>query len=327
MSSTRATLARLAAGMGILAGALSAAGCSSGGTAASVTDLMPQSPPPVTSTPTILDPVGLTLPVEAYLYTARQSDELQAANNAFVTQCMRGFGFDYSAPQTSTAGGTQTSANTAHRYGVVDAQQVARLGYHPPIAADGGKPAAPALDATMQLVLTGGQGSITSIADLDRKSGSGQSYQGRPIPNHGCVGEAYRKLLANGGTPGDPDVSAEIDGQSLSRSISDPRVVAVFREWSGCMKSKGFSYGMPFDPVNDRRFNTPAPSADEIATAQADVSCKQRYNVVGVWFAVDSALQEQAIEHNAQQLSDVKTGMDQELRTAAAILGSPAGGN
>ena len=63
-------------------------------------------------------------------------------------------------------------------------------------------------------------------------------------------------------------------------------------------------------------------SAAEIATARADVACKRRTDLVGIWFSVESAYQGAAIRLNAAALGQAKATMQQELRTAATLLGS-----
>jgi len=300
------------AGLAVLAAALVTAGCSAAASGDS-------SPPAVTSTPTLLATSGLTLPVEEYLFTDQQMAELTNAHNRLAANCMRRFGFSYTAPESPSISDNGTAANLPRRYGVVDATQVSTLGYHPP-RATAGKPNEPLMDATTLLVLTGDQGAM-STQDIAVKSSSGKSYGGKQIPDHGCSGDAYRTLLAGGGSAGNPELSDQIDGDSLARSMSDARVKQAFGAWSACMQTKGYHYATPFDPMNDRQFATATPSAREIATAVADVACKKQHNVIGVWYSVDAAYQNVAIQQDIQQLDQIRTQMRDELKVAATVSG------
>ena len=109
---------------------------------------------------------------------------------------------------------------------------------------------------------------------------------------------------------------------SLARSQQEPQVVAVFKQWSDCMKASGYDYGAPYDAGNDHRWATAMPTAAEIRTASADVACKQKTNLVGVWYAVDSALQTSMIDAQQQQLDAVKDGIAQEMKAVAQVAGA-----
>ncbi|MPZ85665.1 MAG: hypothetical protein GEV28_36910 [Actinophytocola sp.] len=63
---------------------------------------------------------------------------------------------------------------------------------------------------------------------------------------------------------------------------ADSRVRAVFTGWSRCMSAAGFDYRDPMAANNDPTFGTGVPTAEEIATATADVACRTEENVNGV---------------------------------------------
>ncbi len=54
--------------------------------------------------------------------------------------------------------------------------------------------------------------------------------------------------------------------------------------------------------------------------ATADVTCKKQANVIGVWFAVESAIQKQLIARNEEPLSDLSTSEQATLEKAAQVL-------
>ena len=88
------------------------------------------------------------------------------------------------------------------------------------------------------------------------------------------------------------------------------------------MKATGFHYAMPWDAGNDPRFTGQHSSPTEIAVATADVACKRKTNVVGVWYAVDAALQKALIERHRAALDRARRDKDAHLRVAAKTLES-----
>src|SRR5262245_43751750 len=108
---------------------LSAACTSSSGTASrdnKASNVTVASPPPVTSTPQVLQVTGLTLPVDAYQPTRAQR---AVVNNAVVTltnACMRRFGFSDALPPAKPA----QPSTLARRYGVTDPAVAEHYGYH-----------------------------------------------------------------------------------------------------------------------------------------------------------------------------------------------------
>ena len=93
------------------------------------------------------------------------------------------------------------------------------------------------------------------------------------------------------------------------------------------MKQRGHDYQTPNDPLHDPKWaGLPAASPAEIETAHDDVACKRAADVVGTWYAVESAMQNAAIAAHQQELSDIKSGEAKELRIVAGVLGGAAAG-
>ncbi len=269
-------------------------------------------PLPLTATATPSRPSDLVLPIAPYLFTDAQSSQLAAAHTELVSACMKRYGFAYSV-STASAPSVRLPANES-RYGVMTPDQ-ARYGYH--FMAEEMKrlqpAAAPAHDApkvtpAMASVLTGT---------------AGGPVNGRSVPSGGCNAEATAKLGGRNGRYGDPDIAESIQADSFTRSQSDVRVLKTFAAWSACMRAGGYHYKDPNAATNDPRWSSSAePTAAEIATARADVACKRRTDLVGVWFSVESAYQAAAIELNAGSLRQARSTMRRELRIAAALIGS-----
>lgn len=87
------------------------------------------------------------------------------------------------------------------------------------------------------------------------------------------------------------------------------------------MTAKGYDYRTPLDPPHDPRFAGGLPAA-EIATATADVACKKQANVVGVWFAVESAYQKRLVAKDRDVLRRLRRFNLALVRRAAQVAGS-----
>jgi hypothetical protein len=73
------------------------------------------------------------------------------------------------------------------------------------------------------------------------------------------------------------------------------------------------------DAMNDRKWAGSSPTPEEIATATADLECKTTNNVIGIWFAVESALQRHDIDAKIDSLTKVKDDIQSALKRAADV--------
>ena len=146
------------------------------------------------------------------------------------------------------------------------------------------------------------------------------TFHGLPVPKGGCLGEAAAKLTAQGGSVTDSPQAVDINFEDYQHSMTDDRLRAAFQQWSNCMRAKGYSYPTPNDATNDRRWKeTATASAAEIATATADASCRQQTNIIGTWFTVESAYEDQAIQADLGRLNQVKLGIAAVVKNAATV--------
>ncbi|MFF2951538.1 hypothetical protein ACFVVU_09410 [Kitasatospora sp. NPDC057965] len=270
-------------------------------------------PPPIGDVPRLARADDRALPIEAYLLSGEQFRQYDEAQGVLVTRCVRGFGLDYSAPAPVAPAETQTT----HRYDPVDVSDVSVNGYHSPDTDRGKKPAAaPSLSPDVTTVLGAGLG-----ADGRPASGTAVEYRGRRLPAGGCIADAQRELTAHGGTGRDADVAVGVNYEGFERSREDPRVKAVFQDWSRCMAERGYSYATPGDALKDPRWAaTDRPTTQEITTATADVECKERVNVVGVWFTVEAAYEQELIRLRQSELTAAKAANDAMLQTAKSVV-------
>ncbi|GLX48803.1 hypothetical protein Shyhy01_17530 [Streptomyces hygroscopicus subsp. hygroscopicus] len=277
----------------------------------------PAGPPALGEIPRTVAVERLHLPVERYMLSPRQALRFDEVQDAAVRACMRGLSAPYPAATRLRAGSAaEREALDEYtvlyrRYGLTDAAEARTWGYHTPAADSSGGTAAKAPkpqfpSAAARDVLTG----------VDPSGAPVTSYRGRPVPRGGCLGKAERLLGARGSQgPGtDPDgIVARIKADSFERSMSDPRVTKVFARWSACMDSRGFTMHTPMDEVPSS--NGATPSRREIAQARADVACKARTDLVGIWFAVESAYQKAAIGQHGAELARVEAARDMTIRT------------
>jgi hypothetical protein len=150
-----------------------------------------------------------------------------------------------------------------------------------------------------------------------------RTYAGVALPAGGCSGEAAAKLGQGQLFGGATTLADRIMTTSFAQAESDDRVVAVFGTWSDCMKQQGYAFKTPFDAAASANIETPAPSTVEIKTAVADVACKQKTNLVGVFYGVERGYQDSAIQQNIEQLNKLKAEIDQVVKAAAGALGVP----
>ncbi|MER7378003.1 hypothetical protein [Streptomyces lanatus] len=268
----------------------------------------------------MLDVSSLVLPIEPYLFTDRQVGRLFRAKAVLTESCMRRFGHSWPAPTGPIPEtGTLNPANTAHRYGITDPAKAARYGYHPvpgsaPPQVRSKPTPQPGLGPEAMLVLRGlNQDGTPSVADS----------RGRRLPAGGCQGEAAKALSGDPQRLGNRELVAAINIGSYRASQRDPRVVAVFRAWSRCMKRQNndYTYADPTQaPGKDPKFNGPTAGRAELALASTDVACKRETNVIGVWSSVDAAYQRREMAAKQQELAAVKKDIRTQLANADHAL-------
>jgi hypothetical protein len=299
----------------LVALAATAAGCAGPG-ASSQTAAIP--PPPATPR-AVSSATGIHLPFDDYGLTSAENALLGAAHSALVRACAARFGVRVTMPAPKNASVDQLNAR---RYGLVDAGTVGDHGYAPGAAlADGDvhgtdDKAESSWDPSPaeEFVLRGPQGSRDPLA------GSIRDTHGSEVPAGGCVGEADRRL--GGRPPFDP---GRLSGETFAASERDPRVVAATRVWASCMAERGYDYRSPWEP-NDRQWPAPT-SAEEIATARADLACRERSALVPTWYGVETALQQQVIDQHREQFAQLRSWKAARLGAATrATSGAAATG-
>lgn len=264
--------------------------------------------PPLGPVPTIRDAREISLPLDAYLAGTLKWHVPDLAINRLGRDCMRRLGLDW--PVIAYVQADTTAPIYGRRYGIFDADRVARHGYKPLPAPNGGS-------------ADGEKGPRQEREPTEVEvavwTGRGESkVNGLPVPEGGCGAEALR-TLAGGIKPTETRVEM-LAGEAHHRAEQHSRTVATFARWSQCMSGRGFNYRRPPDANDDPRWNTDHATPAEIETAKADVACKLETNLVGVWYAAEVAYQKRAIEKNAARLQAIKDYHDTVQRNAAKVV-------
>ena len=257
----------------------------------------PPSPLAVSVPPSGTSPAALVLPVERYLYSPAQVKFLDAVVYDEARGCMSALGF--TLPALPIHDGTGTDGLVPTRYGPTDPATASRLGYHTPSATTSGATTAQPASTPDELA-----------AYFGHNGGAG-----------GCHGRAATYVAGAAQLAKSP-VAEQIKDQGYTDSLKDPRVIQVFHAWSQCMKTSGYDYADPVSAYSDARWNSPTAGETEIKTAVADVACKRRTDLVGVWFAVESAYENARIPAQSAALAAELTAKNAEIRNATAYAAS-----
>ncbi|WP_405834392.1 MULTISPECIES: hypothetical protein [unclassified Streptomyces] len=257
----------------------------------------------------------LQLPIDPYLVKQAERAQILKASRLVAADCMRGFGIELPAPPLTggKAAANENATNMDRRYGIYDDRKAAQFGYSLPeqVEPEGaGQTQSPLSDAENRVFL----GDADPVLEVQ----PGEKYNGKEIPPGGCAGEARRKI----GDGLRQEVAGEINFASFQRSLTDPQVTAAFKQWSECMKERGYSFNTPLEPFESAGANGAGGEA-ETKMASYDVECKTRVNLIGAWFAVESEIQKQMIGKREEALHAASKEREKTIKNAAAMVAAP----
>jgi hypothetical protein len=256
---------------------------------------------------------GLVLPLDAYMHTNETYQSFLRANAALRDDCLRRFGVE---PEGPTMNYVEDSPNfdlrNEGRYGRLNLELAQERGYGAPPEYER-VPDRSGLwepdDATWFLIV-----GLTEFPDRSLPT----DVHGEPLPEDGCNGEAVR-LLDAGETPplGFPEGLAS---ETYYRAENHSQVQEAMESWSECMADVGHDFATIWDPMG---IDWPDPVSEaEIQMAVTDMECRIETNLVGVWYAVESAYQEIVIEEHAEELAAIADWIDTVYRNAVEVLES-----
>jgi hypothetical protein len=236
---------------------------------------------------------------------------IDSAKDALVSRCMRQYGLAYQAPPRPPAPAVRTADR---RYGLSSAFDAAHFGYH--LAPD--EQRAPVVGASVR---RGTPQYAVLFGAADPDAATGGVYKGRRIPRGGCQGQAQSELSGRYGDPAGAAAASTVADDSYTRSMNDPTVRKAVAAWSQCMRTKGYAYPTPMAAMGDKAFlQGTRPSAHEIATAEADMSCKRTTDLLGVWFSAERRLQLASVARQRPALNSLAKSHASEVAAARRIV-------
>ncbi|WP_017932765.1 hypothetical protein [Nocardioides sp. Iso805N] len=256
-------------------------------------------PPAIHSARPISSSRQIELPLASYLDTAADEQAYFAAVSVEQKRCAARYGVTSTMPITSQP--SERDLASTRRYGVVDADEVARYGYHlpPDMAgsddddkADGWNPS-----GHERVVMDGTEPDSTPVTT--------DPETGKKLPQGGCAAEGWRVLAEGQAAPGTNDLVTDLLGQAWKDTVADPRALTAAKKWSACMATHGYDFKHRWDAGNSVG---QASQQTQIAMAKLDLACATQTDYIGVWYAVDSAYQRRLIDQHQDELEEILDG-------------------
>jgi hypothetical protein len=252
-----------------------------------------------------------------FFFSNEEYAAMVRANGRLVSRCMARFGVAYESEVADDdlvpgVNFIDTSRLNARRYGLFDRDSASIRGYH--------NAHRPAVDQPKRDGRIHTEGELLLLFGKTRPEyanvASPIDLSGAPLPDDGCTGEAER--IVTGDRTQAVDIN-EVSARAFRQAETDSRTRAAIGAWSECMRTSGYDYTSVWEP-GSTQWPDP-PGEEEITTAVRDVSCKLETNLVGIWFAVESAYQRRLIEEHAQAFAAQREYRQTVLRNSARILG------
>ncbi|MFD6888231.1 hypothetical protein [Streptomyces sp. NPDC059957] len=260
----------------------------------------------------VVTEADIVLPVSAYLFTPEQQAQVDSAHATLAADCMKRFGFDWPVKKA------EPSKVVIRRYGVVSEKIAAEHGYHVIPSADDREHAEGAVSSGTKLppeayLVYGAKGA---------KTGAGGSYQGKDIPEGGCVGEAGRKLgLDKVQDPSKGKIGLlSIDYSSFGKAQETPEFKKAQDAWAACMKTSGYQHTAFLQPTEKYAVQGNSASPEEKTVAKADVKCKQETKLATVLLRAETEIQNDYIEQNAAGFAEIKKDQGAVIKSANEAL-------
>ncbi|MFM9446392.1 hypothetical protein [Streptomyces acidiscabies] len=283
-------------------GALALAGCSGGDGGGGE--------PALGTVPKVMSPADVpSLPMNRYVLTDKEMRAYSQAQAVLSRRCMQRFGMSWLSDAQVTSDLPSLGADPTRYFTIIDAEAARLHGYGDPA---GG--------SAKEKDRAGYEPSAAERAVYNGTAKGVTDTTGRPLRKGGCSAEVDAEM-EKGGVRGVNALAVGNEFYGLYAKVQqDSRVSGAFAKWSACMKEKGFSYQNPHDAANDPEWETGAGTRTAIATAVADVACKQRGNTVGIWYAVMDAYQKAYIDNKAEHFSEILANKKALVENSARVM-------
>ncbi|SCK13319.1 hypothetical protein [Streptomyces sp. WMMB 322] len=245
----------------------------------------------------------LVLPFDRYVLSLKEHYTVSDASDLLIEKCMRKKGYEWKSVERPP---DAVDVKNRRRYGVVESAVAEKFGYHAP-------------EELMNPY-------EVKEREASREKELSPGAKTAALSGDGCAVKADERL--SGGREPDYDKLSEIDARIFEKSQKVPEVERAMEAWSACMREKGFDYDKPAEAVNDARWwskgssdESAAASRRERATASADVRCKDRTGLVGLWFSAEKRLEREQVEKTPEFFRELASVKKENLRNARAVIG------
>jgi hypothetical protein len=248
-----------------------------------------------------------------------------------TAKCMKDKGFDYKQQETKEQVSTFPFATKSvgdNTWGTTDIGYAKIYGYLPPAFAImsyentpgiGGEnpnwPKAPKEEQDRYNT----QSSVSS-------NGNTPEYNKALTDDNGCInlGETnfYKGLNVDASRS---NQVGELRQKIVESAMYDEKLAPKLKEWSECMKPKGFNFDFPpaskmakgSDPLTP---HNPAYGEDNELVAAADAECKQKVGLIDAWHKVLDEVEEQAVKDNLPVFEAEKAYNESVIKRAQEII-------
>ena len=258
--------------------------------------------------PVVQVDADVKFPLDGYQISPERRATIRKGQDLVVQKCLRRFGFEMELPDR------EPDQVRGRVIGVVDDAEVATFGYSDPETLESVRKA----EQIRKEQKPWPEDMIAVLSGREAKAPKGSD-----VPDGGCMGEAQRILglpAQSTGKPGDENFVIALSSRSTKLAEADSRLTDVWGKWSACMKDAGYHYANPWGPNSEKKFGGDDASPEEIATARADVACRKKHDVNGIWVAVRTAYQNRLIVDNADALKQHQVHVDQQVRKATEVV-------
>ncbi|MEU2929520.1 hypothetical protein ABZ636_31385 [Streptomyces sp. NPDC007251] len=246
------------------------------------------------------------LPIAEYTLNETQVEVVSAAEHTLIAACVKRFGIQ---DDTATFEATRVPDR---RYGLQDARSAHEYGYHLP--PDHSKPAPKSISTVEKNVLYGT--AMMKAMGLPYRS----EINGLKVPPGGCKGETDKNFEARYTYKEGAAAAREIATESFTQSLKSAELSKQFADWSSCMREAGYRYGTPLEPLADASFTGRKISKRERETADRDLLCKGRTDLLKKWFTIESRIQRRLIEVQKFKLDRLKLAQRRRVEKAEEIV-------
>ncbi|MER6105096.1 hypothetical protein ABT115_22940 [Streptomyces sp. NPDC001832] len=262
--------------------------------------------------------MGNSLPLDLYAPSPKEQARSDRAQEALERACLARYGLRWNGPGKTAleTGRRMVLSKQAARFGVVDASQAARYGYHAPAWSTYNPHVSDVLDQHASIP-----------PDVEKVLyGEVANFGDKPVPRNGCRAQAAERLV-RGAPHADRELPDRLADRAAVASAEDPRLSTVLSAWRTCMTRAGYHYASPYAAAHDPRWKREgAPTEKELTVAVADVRCQNQVRYLPTLVDVTSRHQRELISRHTTELGRLKRLKDIRAQNVAEALATQPSG-